>query len=67
MAQALAILEDARDQAVYLLGDLLANRLRNFFLSCSNAVGSSTARAGRRSQICSLTTTSSAHRRTKVR
>jgi len=31
VAQALAILEDARDQAVYLLGDLLANRLRNFF------------------------------------
>jgi len=61
------LLRDPGDEAVYLLGDFLANRLRNFFFSAARAVASSAARTGRRSQIRSLTATSSAQRRTKVR
>ena len=60
------LLQDPGDEAVYPLGDFLANRLRNFFFSAARAVASSTARTGRRSQIRSLTATSSAQRRTKV-
>ncbi len=63
----LAVLQDARDQAVYFAGRLLANRRRNCFLSALNACGSSTARIGRRSHSASLTATSSVQSRTKAR
>jgi hypothetical protein len=67
LALPLPIAQQPSDQVVYFLGDLLANRVRNFFFSCSSSAGSSTSRRGRCAQIFSLTSTNSRHRRTKVR
>ena len=67
VASLLDLAQHAGDQAVEFLGHFPLKRLRNFFSSCARSRPSPTTRTGRRSHSRSFTSTSSAHRRTKVR
>ena len=61
------LLQHPGDYPRDLARDFLAKRRRNSLFSAANSRTSAKSRTGRRSQICSLTSTSSAQTRTKVR
>jgi len=65
--EALPVRQGPPDEPVFFLRDFLLNRPRNCFFSAARAGASATTRTGRRSQIRSLTSTSSVHSRTKFR